>query len=52
MKILEQDIETIKRFIQVAPIEVIRQFKTDCDNNPDNEKVKQIKTDLDNRLTA
>jgi hypothetical protein len=50
MKILEKDIQTIKNFIKVAPIEVIKKLKVICDKNPDDDKIQEIMNDIEQRL--
>ena len=50
MNILEKDLQTIKNFIMVAPLEVIRQFKIECEKNQNDEKIKQVLPLIQNRL--
>ena len=50
MKLLELDIENIKKAIEFAPVSVLQQFKIAFDKEPNNDKVKQLLPLLNQKL--
>jgi hypothetical protein len=48
--VLQMDIETIKRFIQTAPLGVVAEIKKEFLKHPTHEKVLAVKEELEKRL--
>jgi hypothetical protein len=50
MKLLELDIQNLKKAIEFAPISVLHQFKVAFESNPNDVKVKELMPLLKQRL--